>query len=94
MTDYKQLICKFSSNRSLLTLSAMRIIHYAIFLQAFDNIIKYRNSQKHISEADVYNLSQIEIVPVTASNIAKAILLDKISVELSLRIKDSQYKGS
>ena len=74
--------------------SLSRMIHYAIFLQAFDYTIKYKNSKingnadafsrlhlKHFSdsfkEADVHDISEIEIVPEAASDMAKATHLDK-----------------
>ncbi|KAL0098925.1 hypothetical protein PUN28_020833 [Cardiocondyla obscurior] len=51
LTDHKPLIQIFAPNKSLPVYSAMRMQHYAIFLQGFQYKIKYRKSTEH-SNAD------------------------------------------
>ncbi|GFX38844.1 transposon Tf2-11 polyprotein [Trichonephila clavipes] len=90
VTDHKPLVSIFAPNRSLPCLSATRMVHYALFLQAFSYTIKYRNTKNHgnadalsrlplavdkdceyLTEADVTNISQVELMPVTAIDIAR-----------------------
>ncbi|GFV27592.1 uncharacterized protein TNCV_3189101 [Trichonephila clavipes] len=47
VTDHKPLVSIFAPNRSLPCLSATRMVHYALFLQAFSYTIKYRNTKNH-----------------------------------------------
>ncbi|KAF8793053.1 hypothetical protein HNY73_004582 [Argiope bruennichi] len=47
ITDHKPLVSIFAPNRSLPCLSATRMVHYALFLQAFSYTIKYRNTKNH-----------------------------------------------
>lgn len=51
ITDHKPLVQIFAPNKSLPVYNAMRMQHYAIFLQEFNYTIKYRNSKQH-SNAD------------------------------------------
>ncbi|GFX67388.1 transposon Tf2-6 polyprotein [Trichonephila clavipes] len=96
VTDHKPLVSIFAPNRSLPCLSATRMVHYALFLQAFSYTIKYRNTKNHgnadalsrlplavdkdceyLTEADVTNISQVELMPVTATDIARATKTDR-----------------
>lgn len=47
ITDHKPLIQIFAPNKSLPVYSAMRMQHYAIFLQGFNYTIKYRRTSEH-----------------------------------------------
>ncbi|KMQ86353.1 hypothetical protein RF55_14672 [Lasius niger] len=47
ITDHRPLIHIFSPNKSLPVYSAMRMQHYAIFLQGFNYTIRYRKSESH-----------------------------------------------
>lgn len=47
VTDHRPLVHIFSPNKSLPVYSAMRMQHYAIFLQGFNYSIKYRKSENH-----------------------------------------------
>ncbi|GFX69448.1 retrovirus-related Pol polyprotein from transposon 17.6 [Trichonephila clavipes] len=96
VTDHKPLVSIFAPNRSLPCLSATRMVHYALFLQAFSYTIKYQNTKNHgnadalswlplavdkvceyLTEADVTNISQVELMPVTATDIARATKTDR-----------------
>ncbi|GFT31024.1 retrovirus-related Pol polyprotein from transposon 412 [Trichonephila clavipes] len=106
VTDHKPLVSIFASNRSLPCLSATRMVHYALFLQAFSYTIKYRNTKNHgnadalsrlplavdkdceyLTEADVTNISQVELMPVTATDIARATKTDRKLFELYESLK-------
>lgn len=47
LTDHKPLIQIFSPSKSLPIYNAMHMQHYAIFLQEYNYLIKYRKSEKH-----------------------------------------------
>ncbi|GFY35275.1 uncharacterized protein K02A2.6 [Trichonephila clavipes] len=106
VTDHKPLVSIFAPNRSLPCLSATRMVHYALFLQAFSYTIKYRNTKNHgnadalsrlplavdkdceyLTEADVTNISQVELMPVTATDIARATKTDRKLFELNESLK-------
>ncbi|KAF8768286.1 Transposon Tf2-11 polyprotein like [Argiope bruennichi] len=106
VTDHKPLVSIFAPNRSLPCLSATRMVHYALFLQAFSYTIKYRNTKNHgnadalsrlpltvdkdceyLTEADVTNISQVELMPVTATDIARATKTDRKLFELYESLK-------
>jgi len=117
VTDHKPLVSIFAPNRRLPCMAATRMVHYALFLQAFDYTIKFRNTNNHcnadalsrlpmstcskieyITEADVANISQIDVMPITAKEIAKATKFDNNLRELyeSLRTGSelpAPYKG-
>lgn len=59
VTDNKPVLQIFSPKKGLPTMSAMRMQHYAIFLQSFDYDIKYKNSKDH-GNAD--GMSRLPIV--------------------------------
>lgn len=46
ITDHRPLVHIFSPNKSLPVYSAMRMQHYAIFLQGFNYTIIYRKSHR------------------------------------------------
>ncbi|GFU41267.1 transposon Tf2-9 polyprotein [Trichonephila clavipes] len=106
VTDHKPLVSIFAPNRGLPCLSATRMVHYALFLQAFSYTIKYRNTKNHgnadvlsrlplavdkdyeyFTEADVTNISQVELMPVTATDIARATKTDRKLFELYESLK-------
>ncbi|GFV97945.1 transposon Tf2-9 polyprotein [Trichonephila clavipes] len=106
VTDHKPLVSIFAPNHSLPCLSATRIVHYALFLQAFSYTIKYRNTKNHgnadalsrlplavdkdceyLTEADVTNISQVELMPATATDIARATKTDRKLFELYESLK-------
>lgn len=106
VTDHKPLVSIFSPNSKLPCLSATRMVHYALFLQAFNYTIKYRNTKNHgnadalsrlplpiteskekFTEADIANISQIEVLPITAIDIAKATKTDSKLFELFESLK-------
>ncbi|GFV71180.1 transposon Tf2-8 polyprotein [Trichonephila clavipes] len=106
VTDHKPLVSIFAPNRSLPCLSATRMVHYALFLQAFSYTIKYRNTKNHgnadalsrlplavdkdceyLTEADVTNISQVELMSVTATDIARATKTDRKLFELYESLK-------
>ncbi|GFT40738.1 uncharacterized protein K02A2.6 [Trichonephila clavipes] len=83
-----------------------RMVHYALFLQAFSYTIKYRNTMNHgnadalsrlplavgkdweyLTEADVTNISQVELMPLTATDIARATKTDRKLFELYESLK-------
>ncbi|GFX45009.1 transposon Tf2-8 polyprotein [Trichonephila clavipes] len=105
VTDHKPLVSIFAPNRSLPCLS-IRMVHYALFLQAFSYTIKYRNTKNHgnadalsrlplavdkdceyFTEADLTNISQDELMPVTATDTARATKTDRKLFELYESLK-------
>lgn len=68
ITDHKPLVQIFAPNKSLPVYSALRMQHYAIFLQGFNYVSKYRNSKDH-SNADC--LSRL---PIPEANINKDVV--------------------
>ncbi|XP_054707489.1 uncharacterized protein K02A2.6-like [Uloborus diversus] len=100
VTDHKPLVSIFAPNKSLPCLSATRMVHYALLLQAFSYTIRYRNTKdhgnadalsrlplstgkvEHITDADAANILQVEVLPITASEIAKATKVDSKLFEL------------
>lgn len=102
ITDHKPLAQIFKPQKGLPAYSAMRMQHYAVFLQAFNFNIKYRKSEDHgnadgfsrlpINETrtgeydpiDVYQIDNLETLPVTAKEIIVEMRKDK---ELSKIIK-------
>lgn len=93
-TDHKPLLQIFNPKKSLPILSATRMQHYAIFLQAFDFDIKYKNSESNanadfvsrlplksenfckLDEPDLFEINQIETMPVTVSELSRETALD------------------
>ncbi|XP_054706700.1 uncharacterized protein K02A2.6-like [Uloborus diversus] len=96
VTDHKPLVSIFAPNKSLPCLSATRMVHYALFLQAFSYTIRYRNTKDHRNadalsrlplstgkvDANAANILQVEVLPITASEIAKATKVDSKLFEL------------
>lgn len=74
--DSKPVTQIFANNKGLPVLSATRMQHYAIYLQAFDYDIRYRRSEEN-SNAD--GLSRL---PITESCIAETDDTDVLEVEL------------
>lgn len=88
VTDHRPLTQIFAPNKSLPIYSAMRMQHYALFLQGFRYTIKYRKSELHanadclsrlpIKESanndviDAFQLSTIETLPITFTELAAA----------------------
>ncbi|XP_018407383.1 PREDICTED: uncharacterized protein K02A2.6-like [Cyphomyrmex costatus] len=76
ITDHRPLVQIFSPYQSLPIYSAMRMQHYAIFLQEFNYEIEYRKSEKHANAdclsrlpvdapqmiADVVDAYQVEVI--------------------------------
>nr|XP_042899135.1 uncharacterized protein K02A2.6-like [Parasteatoda tepidariorum] len=108
ITDHKPLVSIFSCKKGLPVLSATRLLHYALVLQAYNFDIVYRNTKDH-GNADclsrlplkseelelkddiaVYQISQIETLPVTAKDLAKATQFDE---HLGKLLKILQYGG-
>lgn len=103
--DHKPLIQIFHPNKSLPVLSATRMQHYAIFLQAFNFDIKYKKSELHANadfvsrlplksenfthydEPDVFEMNQIETLPITVSEISKETSVDSQLLPLFKALK-------
>lgn len=76
VTDHRPLVQIFSPTSSLPIYTAMRMQHYAIFLQGFDYIIQYKKSEQHANAdclsrlpikhqenvTDVIDVFQLEII--------------------------------
>lgn len=87
--DHKPLVQIFNPNKSLPILSATRMQHYAIFLQAFNFDIRYKSTTCHANadfvsrlplkseeftqcdEPDIFEINQIETLPVTVSEVSR-----------------------
>eukprot|EP00102_Acyrthosiphon_pisum_P016233 XP_008187120.1 PREDICTED: uncharacterized protein K02A2.6-like [Acyrthosiphon pisum] len=94
-TDHQPLVRIFAPDKSIPLLSASRMQHYALFLQAFTYDIHYKNTKchgnadalsrlpiksedTHLFEAcDIFELQQIETLPITVNDIAHQTISDK-----------------
>ncbi|XP_055916389.1 uncharacterized protein LOC129949142 [Eupeodes corollae] len=101
-TDHKPLVQIFAADKSLPHMSATRMQHYAIYLQAFNYTIKYKRSEQNgnadamsrlpistndsfkLEESDLFEINQIETLPITAKQIA-----EETSRDLLLKKKDN-----
>ncbi|XP_055522484.1 uncharacterized protein K02A2.6-like [Wyeomyia smithii] len=76
VTDNKPVVQIFSPNKGLPTLSALRMQHYAVFLESFDFEIRYRASKNHgnadgmsrLPVTDRSNRHQVEEVDIVQIN--------------------------
>lgn len=96
ITDHKPLLQIFSLHKTLPTLTATRMQHYAIYLQSFNYDIQYRSSKEHgnadfcsrlplqsetliqFDALDLFEIKQIETLPVSFSQIAYYTERDKL----------------
>jgi len=76
ITDHKPLVQIFSPSQSLPIYSAMRMQHYAIFLQGFNYKIEYRSSEKH-ANADCLSRLPVD-TPQTVADVVDAYQLEII----------------
>lgn len=84
VTDNKPVVQIFSPNKGLPLLSALRMQHYAVFLETFDFEICYRPSKDHgnadgmsrLPVTDQSNLNQIEEVDVVQINQIETLPVD------------------
>jgi hypothetical protein len=58
ITDHQPLVQIFSPTKGLPFYTAMRMLHYALFLEGFKYNIKYRNSKLHGNADALSRLSQ------------------------------------
>ncbi|XP_029156135.1 uncharacterized protein K02A2.6-like [Nylanderia fulva] len=97
ITDHKPLIQIFAPNKSLPVYSAMRMQHYAIFLQGFNYTIKYRNSKEHGNADGLSRLpvsesnSNTDVVEAFQIEELQELLLDANLIEKETR-KDTKLK--
>lgn len=84
MTDHRPLVQIFAPTANLPIYTAMRMQHYAIFLQGFNYDIQYKRSEDHANAdclprlpvvcqeyvEDVFQVEIIDTLPVTAKQIA------------------------
>lgn len=95
ITDHKPLVAIFNSKKGLPILSATRLLHYALVLQAYQFDIIYRNTKENGNadflsrlplrsedlqvrdDVEVFQLSQIETLPVKAQDLAKETKIDE-----------------
>lgn len=78
LTDHAPLVQIFSEKKSLPLYSAMRMQHYAIFLQGFNYEIKYRNTKLH-ANADCLSRLPIQSPDDTTDNVVDTFNLEIIS---------------
>ena len=94
ITDHKPLVAIFECKKGLPILSATRLLHYALILQAYQFDIVYRNTKEHgnadflsrlplksedlVGKDDVavFQLTQIETLPVKARDLARETQID------------------
>lgn len=107
-TDHQPLVKIFAENKEIPALSATRMQHYALFLQAFTYDIKYKNTKLHANadalsrlptkseelqshdQCDIFHLKQIEILPVSADQIALEIVKDLTLLPLLQALKQGK----
>ncbi|XP_062708968.1 uncharacterized protein K02A2.6-like [Aedes albopictus] len=76
VTDNKPVVQIFSPNKGLPTMSALRMQHYAVFLESFDFDIRYRTSKDHgnadgmsrLPIGDSGNRKQVEEIDIVQIN--------------------------
>lgn len=91
VTDHKPLLQIFGPHKGLPIYSASRMQHYAMYLQAFNYEIRYKNTTSHanadalsrlilgkttqhsaLDETDLFNINQIQTLPLTVRGLAHA----------------------
>jgi len=108
LTDNKPLAQILNPQKGLPAYSAMRMQHYAVFLQAFNFNIKYRKAIEHgnadgfsrlpIQEKsngnydviDIFQIENVEALPVTAKSIREEICKDKLLAKILQALKNGK----
>ncbi|XP_031355108.1 uncharacterized protein K02A2.6-like [Photinus pyralis] len=93
-TDHKPLVTIFNPDKALPTLSAMRMLNYAIYLSEFNYTIEYRSTHENLNadyfsrfpeptkiaedETSIFQTKQIEYMPVTREQIRRETIKDEV----------------
>ncbi|XP_029178410.1 uncharacterized protein K02A2.6-like [Nylanderia fulva] len=97
VTDHRPLVHILSPNKSLPVYSAMRMQHYAIFLQGFNYTIRYRKSENHANADCLSRLplkeytKNMDVIDVFELSTLKTLPVDAKCIELHTR-KDTELQ--
>ncbi|XP_011859199.1 PREDICTED: uncharacterized protein K02A2.6-like [Vollenhovia emeryi] len=97
VTDHRPLVQIFSPNQSLPVYSAMRMQHYAIFLQGFNYTIRYRKSESHANADCLSRLplkegtKNIDVVDAFELNLVEDLPVNAKRIESETK-KDTQLQ--
>ncbi|XP_018406799.1 PREDICTED: uncharacterized protein K02A2.6-like [Cyphomyrmex costatus] len=97
VTDHRPLVHILSPNKSLPVYSAMRMQHYAIFLQGFNYTIRYRKSESHANADCLSRLplkeytKNMDVIDVFELSTLETLPVDAKCIELHTR-KDTELQ--
>lgn len=75
-TDHRPLVQIFSPSKALPAYTALRMQHYAVFLQGYNFDIKYKNTKQH------YNADCLSRLPVPMTTVVKCDVIDVYEIEI------------